>query len=152
MSTIQNMSLKRYMNRDYAVKGCQAIRIFDTATNPNTYALEHYDGKDDWVSTFIFNDVDRGEAGAITKQDAEYIVEDLKFAKNNDIDVVVHCLAGISRSGAVAQFAVDYIGFTSIDTPRVPNSQVYQMLVEAYTGESIEEQVQKMFASYMPQE
>jgi protein-tyrosine phosphatase len=149
MATIQNMSLKRYMNRDYNGKGCQAIRIFDTATNPNDYTLKHYDGKDDWVSTFIFNDVERGKEGGITKEDAEHIVEYLKFSKTHNI---VHCFGGISRSGAVAQFAVDYLGFTNIDTPRIPNSHVYQMLVEAHTGESIEDQVQKMFASYMPQE
>jgi protein-tyrosine phosphatase len=146
------MSLERYMNRNYAGKNCQAIRIFDNDTNPNNYTIEQYDGKDNWVSTFIFNDVERGKEGGITKEDAEYIVEYLKFSKNHNIDVIVHCFGGISRSGAVAQFAVDYLGFTNIDTPRIPNSHVYQMLVEAHTGESIEDQVQKMFASYMPQE
>jgi hypothetical protein len=104
------------------------------------------------VDVFTFDDADRGESNGITKLDAETIVEDLVFAKTNEMDVVVHCLAGISRSGAVVQFAVDYLGFEDPGTGRVPNSHVYQMLVEAYTGQSLEDQVQKMFALYMPEE
>jgi protein-tyrosine phosphatase len=132
------MSLERYMNRDYECSKCQAIRIFDTDTNPNDYTIEQYDGKDNWVSTFIFNDVERGKEGGITKEDAEHIVEYLKFSKTHNI---VHCFGGISRSGAVTQFAVDYLGFTSIDTLRVPDPHVYQMLVEAYIGEYIKNKV-----------
>ena len=30
---------------------------------------------------------------------------------NEDANVLVHCIAGVSRSGAVAQFAVDFLNY-----------------------------------------
>jgi hypothetical protein len=159
MSTIQNITFNRYKNRNYECNKCQVICIYDTDTDPNNYSVS-YDGKDGCISIFTFNDVKRKEAGFITKQEAEYLVEDLRYAKNRDTDVVVQCPTGISRSGTVTQFAVDYFGFTniSIDTPSEINSHLYQMLVEAYDRicnepEPIEEpSLEDVYVITVPQE
>lgn len=87
---------------------------------------------------FAFLDVDECESDSISEADASLIVHTLMTAKANNEDVVVHCEAGISRSGAVAQFAIDHLGFQEEVAPnseegkhwRFPNSCVLAMLVQ----------------------
>jgi protein-tyrosine phosphatase len=66
-------------------------------------------------------------------------------AKQNNHAVLVHCVAGISRSGAVAQFAIDYLGFEDVMLKqharnkkvwRLPNAGVLKALRLAYQGET----------------
>jgi rhodanese-related sulfurtransferase len=89
---------------------------------------------------FAFSDVDAGEPGAISELDASIIIGILHYAKGNDQNVVVHCEAGVARSGAVAQFAIDALGFENEVAPateedeawRMPNELVMSRLYEIH--------------------
>lgn len=67
---------------------------------------------------------------AITQEQADKIVKLLRHALKNDMNVVVHCYAGICRSGAVAQFGVE-LGFYDVDNHRQPNTLVLDRLHRA---------------------
>lgn len=126
--------MKQYINREYEADHCAMLRIFDSQLDQSMFPEAAYDGKDVVTLTYVFDDADRGMQGAMTLDMASSIVDNLKAAVDNGIDVRVHCLAGLSRSGAIAQFGIDYLGFEDTHKARVPNSHVYQMMVEAYTG------------------
>jgi len=57
---------------------------------------------------------------AITDKDAEELVRLLQHALANRMDVVVHCHAGVCRSGAVAEVGV-MMGFDDAEAFRSPN-------------------------------
>jgi predicted protein tyrosine phosphatase len=152
MSNIQNLSMLQYLERKYTADRCVMIRIFDCTLDKDLYPNAVFDGRDELVRVYTFDDADRGEQNALTLETAGDIIADLKYAKELNKDVRVHCLAGLSRSGAVTQFAIDYLGFEDTGRPRVPNAHVYQTLVESYTGLTIEQQVIKAFENYMPGE
>jgi len=77
--------------------------------------VEHHDG-------IIYND-------AITHEDAKIIADALKMALDKCMNVVVHCHAGVCRSGAVAEVGV-MLGFQDTATFRVPNLLVKSRLME----------------------
>jgi hypothetical protein len=77
--------------------------------------VEHHDG-------LVYND-------AITENDAIIITEALKMALENCMNVVVHCHAGICRSGAVAEVGV-MMGFRDAESFRAPNLLVKRKLLE----------------------
>jgi predicted protein tyrosine phosphatase len=57
---------------------------------------------------------------AIKDQDAKKLVELLQHALDQRMNVVVHCHAGICRSGAVAEVGV-MMGFSDAEAYRMPN-------------------------------
>jgi len=57
---------------------------------------------------------------AITDEQARQLVHLLQHAKENRMNVVVHCHAGICRSGAVAEVGV-MMGFDDCERFRAPN-------------------------------
>jgi predicted protein tyrosine phosphatase len=59
----------------------------------------------------------------ISDEQAEQLVALLKKAKENSMNVVVHCHAGICRSGAVVEVA-SMMGFTPTERYRQPNLRV----------------------------
>ena len=71
-------------------------------------------------------------------EDAAAIVELLKYALENRMNVVVHCFAGICRSGAVAEVGV-MMGFDDVGRWRSPNLCVKRLMMEhlgwAYANE-----------------
>lgn len=77
---------------------------------------------------FRFLDVEDGE-GQITDQQAAEIAQILRNAKQNHSNVVVHCVAGVCRSGAVTEAGVA-LGFQDTETPRVPNLLVKRKVME----------------------
>jgi len=77
--------------------------------------VEHHDG-------IIYND-------AITHEDAKIIADALKMALDKCMNVVVHCHAGVCRSGAVAEVGV-MLGFQDTETFRIPNLLVKSRLME----------------------
>ena len=58
--------------------------------------------------------------------------------KNKDKSIIVNCAAGISRSGAVARFCEDYLGYEWMDlngigkSAAMPNRAIYRMLAREY--------------------
>jgi predicted protein tyrosine phosphatase len=68
------------------------------------------------------------EEAKISDAQAAEIVGLLKHALDNRMNVVVHCYAGICRSGAVAEVGV-MMGFEDCERNRIPNLRVKQKLM-----------------------
>lgn len=77
--------------------------------------------KFNFIFKFDFLDVDTYIG--ITQQQAKEIVEALKFALATDKNVIVHCHAGLCRSGAVSEVGI-IMGFEDTNAPRLPNMRV----------------------------
>ncbi|MCK9517273.1 MAG: hypothetical protein M0Q87_14720, partial [Ottowia sp.] len=65
----------------------------------------------------------------ITQEQAKQIMSILETALKSDIDVTVHCTAGLCRSGAVAEVG-EMIGYNYIGLTKQPNSYVKKMLLK----------------------
>lgn len=68
---------------------------------------------------------------ACTQEQADQIVKILKDALEADRRVLVHCFAGVSRSGAVVEMAVE-MGFAECELYRAPNESILKKLKKAY--------------------
>lgn len=84
---------------------------------------------------FAFLDADNPtryfpEKYLISKEQAQQIVEILKIALDNEQDVLIHCVVGACRSGAVVEVA-EMMGFDECFRYRLPNVRVKHMLMEA---------------------
>ena len=66
---------------------------------------------------------------AITDEQAAELVRLLQHAQENRMNVVVHCHAGICRSGAVAEVGV-MMGFTDCERFRIPNLLVKHKMMQ----------------------
>ena len=81
------------------------------------------------------------EEAKISDEQAAEIVRLLQHALDNCMNVIVHCHAGICRSGAVVEVA-SMMGFTPTDRYRQPNLRVKHKMMKAlgWTYDSDEEQ------------
>ena len=80
---------------------------------------------------FEFLDADDGfpEECLISDVQAQEIVDLLKHALANNMNVVVHCMAGLCRSGAVAEVGV-MMGFADAERTRIPNIRVKHKMMK----------------------
>ena len=106
------------------------IQIMDPA--PTWWPTPAHEFKE--VYRFEFMDVERDDKwpdeAKITSTQAEEIVRLLKHALENRMNVVVHCMAGLCRSGAVAEVGV-MMGFEDTERFRSPNLLVKHSLMKA---------------------
>ena len=65
----------------------------------------------------------------ITYEDAEKIIKFLQDALDNEYNVIVHCTAGVCRSGAVAEVGTVLV-FKYTGTYRQPNLMVKRYLMK----------------------
>lgn len=65
----------------------------------------------------------------ITDSQAQQLVDLLKHAIDNRMNVIVHCVAGLCRSGAVAEVGV-MMGFDDTGTVRSPNLLVKHKMMK----------------------
>ena len=83
---------------------------------------------------FEFMDVERDDKWPdevkITQAQADEIVRLLQHALDNRMNVVVHCMAGLCRSGAVTEVGV-MMGFDDTKRFRSPNLLVKHRLMKA---------------------
>lgn len=79
------------------------------------------------IYQFKFLDIEEDNELAISDFQAKEIAGILKYALQARRNVIVHCVAGVCRSGAVIQAGVD-IGFLDTETFRIPNLRVKQKL------------------------
>lgn len=83
------------------------------------------------VHQFKFDDHDDPDKKTnITEKQAEIIASVLLFAQKEELNVVVHCHAGICRSGAVAEVGI-IMGFEDRANNRIPNVLVKKRLLKA---------------------
>lgn len=78
---------------------------------------------------FKFLDIEEDHPWAIDEKQAQEIADILMKAKNARSNVIVHCVAGICRSGAVAEAGVA-LGFADTETYRHPNLRVKSMVMK----------------------
>lgn len=62
-------------------------------------------------------------------QHAKELVKLLRHAKENRMNVVVHCHAGLCRSGAVADIGI-MMGFDEVHTRRIPNTLLKTLMLK----------------------
>lgn len=87
------------------------------------------------IHQFKFLDIEQNdhtinETWKISNEQAESIVQLLHHALENHMNVVVHCMAGICRSGAVCEVGV-MMGFNDCERYRQPNLLVKHKLMQA---------------------
>lgn len=127
---IQNVSLDavRRGNHKDADENSILIQIVDPAY---TFPESSFDFKE--VHQFEFLDAEGTEGfpdeALITDDQADEIVKILKHALSNNANVIVHCHAGIARSGAVAEVGV-MMGFIDTRSHRIPNLLVKRKLLQ----------------------
>jgi rhodanese-related sulfurtransferase len=82
-------------------------------------------------------DDDADEALKVSDAQAEQLVDLLKHALDKRMNVVVHCVAGVCRSGAVCEVGV-MLGFNDCEVFRSPNLLVKHKMMK-YLGWTYEE-------------
>lgn len=80
------------------------------------------------IKQYKFLDIEESVPGAIHYSQAKQIAQELQNALNNNTNVIVHCVAGICRSGAVVEAGVS-IGFQDTELYRSPNTRVKTMIM-----------------------
>lgn len=78
-----------------------------------------------------FDDVeDESNKFCISDYQAQQIANFILKARSDNADIVVHCLAGICRSGAVVEAAMS-VGYTdAVNRNRIPNTLVKRKLMQ----------------------
>lgn len=95
------------------------IRIMDRGTM--TWPDVLYQDKFVDIFKFDFDDEeDWTNPNVISQPQAAKLANILTWAKNQKLNIVVHCHAGLCRSGAVAECG-HLIGFQDVEEIRIPN-------------------------------
>lgn len=82
------------------------------------------------IKVFNFLDIDDASSKfSITQYQASNLVTLLQYALNNNMNVIVHCTAGICRSGAVVEVA-EMMGFNKCENFRIPNTLVKKLMMK----------------------
>lgn len=89
------------------------------------------------IHAFYFLDLDNSniagdpelEAVAINKEQGAAIATILRTALANNTNVIVHCTAGVCRSGAIVEAGVR-LGFVDAEEYRAPNQRVLAYVLE----------------------
>lgn len=127
---IENVSKSDVFNGHHYDAGPNAmlIRIQDPATE---FGKIKYPFKEVYEFEFLDAEDEDGFEDECKIQDAqaEQLVALLKRALENRMNVVVHCHAGICRSGAVVEVAT-MMGFTPADRYRQPNIRVKSKMMK----------------------
>ena len=130
MPWIQNVSISDIKNACHfeAGENSMLIQICDPAYEFPTPMKQFKE-----VHQFEFLDVeDKDELFhefAVTQAQADHLVELLQHALDNRMHVVVHCHAGVCRSGAVCEVGV-MMGFNDTEVFRSPNLMVKHLMMK----------------------
>ena len=128
---IENVSMSDVHLGHHSHMGDNAmlIRIQDPATEfkPTKYKFKE-------VHCFEFLDAEDEDGFPdeckISDEQAQQLVKLLQHALDNSMNVLVHCHAGICRSGAVVEIGT-MMGFTSTGRFRQPNLRVKHKMMKA---------------------
>ena len=131
MPWIQNVSLDHVRSGFHFDAGPNSmlIQIVDCAM---TFPVTKYAFKE--VHQFTFMDAERDSKEIIEEakcqpEQAEALVNLLKHALNNRMNVVVHCVGGLCRSGAVVEVGI-IMGFQDTEVHRSPNLLVKHLMMK----------------------
>jgi predicted protein tyrosine phosphatase len=106
------------------------IQIMDPASD--WWPKPRYEFKESHRFEFLDAEDEDGfpDEAKISHAQAEQIVALLQHALDNHMNVVVHCMAGLCRSGAVAEVGIA-MGFQDTERLRIPNTRVKKRLMQA---------------------
>lgn len=127
---IQNVSLSDIPRGFHFDPGINAmlIQIVDPAME---FPTPKYQFRE--VHQFEFLDLEESDDFAeefkVTDEQAQQLVDLLKKALDNRMNVVVHCVAGVCRSGAVCEIGV-MMGFRDPEVYRSPNLMVKHKMMK----------------------
>ena len=128
MQFIENISLNDVLVGEHYLdteRGTVLIRIQDVCTNfrPSGFGhlcvTEHH---------FNFEDIEEDTPGAINDEQARLIAHILLNAWRKGQSVICACMAGLCRSGAVAEAGMA-IGFNDTGRTRIPNLRVKNLVM-----------------------
>jgi len=100
----------------------QIVDFFDTFPTPK-YTFKE-------ILQFKFDDIEDEGPTSCTEEQAKEIASALLRAKEQHMNVIVHCFAGLCRSGAVAEVGV-MLGFNPPERVRLPNTLVKGKILKA---------------------
>ena len=127
---IQNVALADIPkgNHIFVGENSMLIQIVDPAMEFPTPAYKFKE-----IHQFEFLDLERddpwGEEFKITDEQAKSLVALLQHAYEQHMDVIVHCVAGVCRSGAVAEVGI-MMGFQDTESFRSPNLLVKHKMMK----------------------
>ena len=134
MPLIENVSMEDVRKGTHTDMGENAmlIQITDPAYYPPIpkqdfriiTQFEFLDAEDEDIEKYGYD-----EGFLISDEQAEELIEFLDWALEKDMNVIVHCHAGVCRSGAVVEVA-SMMGFTPTDRFRAPNLRVKNKLMK----------------------
>jgi rhodanese-related sulfurtransferase len=128
---IENVSRDAVRNGQHFDAGPNAMLI-QISDPPGNHPTPKYNFKE--VHGFDFLDAEDADGFdddfKISDEQAAQIVGLLQHALDNSMNVVVHCHAGICRSGAVVEVAT-MMGFTATERLRIPNMRVKHRMMKA---------------------
>ena len=122
---IQNVSLADVQKGHHIDAGCNSMLI--QIVDPDLeFPTPVYQFKETHQFKFLDleeNDFAMSEDLKVSDEQAKRLVELLRHAMDNHMNVVVHCVAGVCRSGAVCEVGV-MLGFRDTEVFRSPNLMV----------------------------
>lgn len=128
MAFIQNVSFSEILKGDHISAGENAILI-QIADPEGIFPMPNHIFKD--IYQFNFFDVDtEKEDGSFTIEQSNEIVAILTSALRDNRNIIVHCTAGLCRSGAVCEIGT-MMGFTDTGKRRIPNSLVKRRMIKS---------------------
>lgn len=132
MPIIENVSKADAKNGNHTDMGDNAIliQIGDPASYfPNPKAAFRYIDRFEFLDAEDSDAEEYGEEPLISDYQANMLVCILQNALTDGMNVLVHCHAGICRSGAVVEVA-SMMGFTPTDRFRQPNLRVKHKMMK----------------------
>lgn len=125
---IQNVSMADIVKGHHNLPDHRTVLIQIQDFGTWQFAIPKY--KDDFVAIhqFKFDDIEDDNSVSIQDEQAEQLVSILRQAMNDGHNVIVHCHAGICRSGAVAEIGI-MMGFDEPDRHRIPNLLVKRKIM-----------------------
>ena len=125
---IENVSMAGVVAGFHSEPGTNAMLIQILAEG-ETFPEPKYKFRESYQ--LVFEDVeDEDDPEAITDEQAEMLAFLLQRAKEQHMNVIVHCFAGLCRSGAVAEVGI-MLGFNPPDCIRIPNTLVKNKIMKA---------------------
>lgn len=132
MLWIQNVSMADIMKGFHIDPGPNAMLI-QIVDNDSEFPTPKHSFKE--VHQFKFLDVEDtdhviDESMRCSQDQANKLVQLLQHAMDNQMTVIVHCHAGVCRSGAVCEIGV-MMGFSDTEVFRLPNLLVKKRMMRA---------------------
>jgi len=130
MPWIQNVSLAD-IPKGYHVRVGENSMLIQIVDPCMTFPVPKHQFKE--IHQFEFLDLERddsyGEEFKINDEQAKSLVQLLQHALESRMDVIVHCVAGVCRSGAVCEVGV-MMGFSDTEAFRNPNLLVKHKMMK----------------------